>query len=403
MSTDAFAIFEAAHGGGVILDPHTRWNQLRRDCPVFVGDADPLVAEGGSSIAGDRPVYTVLGFDAVTEVLRDGTTYATSIIHDMMGPVLGNIILGMDPIAHREHRALVQELFSRRTLVDWTEKVIVPVVDDHISKFENDGRADLVSQLTFTFPVFVIAALLGLPDEDLPDFHRWAVEMICLPFDPELGIAGSARLAEYFTPLVAQRRADPRTDVISTLATAELHGARLTDQEIVDFLRFLLEAGAETTYRSSSNLLYALLTRPDVLDDVRDNRDLLPRAMEEALRWEPPLTVIFRVATVDTVLAGVPIPAGSVISINLGAANRDEKRWDNPDVFDIYRPALAHHAFGFGPHICLGMHLARAETLVMMNAVLDRLPKLRLDPTVDDIAISGGTFRAPRALPVLFG
>src|SRR6187551_2787072 len=127
MSSDVFEIFEAAHGGGVILDPHTRWNQLRRDCPVFVGDADPLVVEGGSSIAGDRPVHTVLGFDAVTEVLRDGTTYATSIIHDMMGPVLGNIILGMDPVAHREHRALVQELFSRRTLVDWTEKVIVPV------------------------------------------------------------------------------------------------------------------------------------------------------------------------------------------------------------------------------------------------------------------------------------
>ena len=199
MSNDVFAIFEAAHGGGVILDPHTRWNELRRDCPVYVGDADPLVAAGGPSIAGDGKVFSVLGFDAVTEVLRDGATFSTSIVHDMMGPVLGTIILGMDPIAHREHRGLVQELFSRRTLVDWTERVIVPVVDDHVARFENDGRADLVSQLTFTFPVFVIAALLGLPEKDLPDFHRWAVEMICLPFDPELGIAGSARLAEYFT------------------------------------------------------------------------------------------------------------------------------------------------------------------------------------------------------------
>ena len=105
----------------------------------------------------------------------------------------------------------------------------------------------------------------------------------------------------------------------------------------------------------------------------------------------------------DTELAGVAIPAGSVISVNLGAANRDEQRWDNPDVFDIHRPALAHHAFGFGAHICLGMHLARAETLVMMNAVLDRLPNLRLDPTAEQVAISGSTFRAPRALPVLFG
>ena len=155
-------------------------------------------------------------------------------------------------------------------MAEWTDRVIVPVVDEHIARFENDGRADLVSQLTFTFPVFVIAALLGLPDEDLPDFHRWAVEMICMPFDPALGVAGSAKLAEYFTPLVASRRADPRTDVISTLASAELHGERLTDQEVVDFLRFLLEAGAETTYRSSSNLLYGLLTQPSVLDEVRE-------------------------------------------------------------------------------------------------------------------------------------
>ena len=116
-----------------------------------------------------------------------------------------------------------------------------------------------MSELTFSFPVFVIADMLGLPSEDLAMFHRWAVEMICLPFNPQLGLSGSAKLAEYFAPIVAARRAEPRDDVISVLATSRLDGRSLVDQEIVDFLRFLLEAGAETTYRSSSNLLYGLL------------------------------------------------------------------------------------------------------------------------------------------------
>lgn len=402
MSKDVFQIFEAAHGAGIVVDPYPRWKELRTECPVQEGDRDPLVEAGGPSIFGDRRVFTVLGFDAVTEALRDSDRFSTDIVNEFMGPVLGKIILGMEPVAHKEHRALVQQSFSRRAMVDWTERIIKPVVDSHISRFEGAGSADLVSELTFSFPVYVIAGMLGLPEEDLPDFHRWAVEMICLPFDPELGMAGSAKLAEYFTPLVAERRANPRPDVISTLATAQLHGAALTDEEVVDYLRFLLEAGAETTYRSSSNLLFGLLSNPDVLDEVRTNRDLLPQAIEEALRWEPPLTMTFRGAAVDTELAGVTIPKGSVLSINAGAANRDDGRWKNPDEFDIHRPALAHHAFGFGAHMCLGMHLARAETLVMMNALLDRLDNLRLDPAAENLCISGGTFRAPQSLPVLF-
>ncbi len=402
MDHDVFSDFDSAHGSGVIADPHTRWAELRRQCPVQAGDRDPLVEGGAPSIFGDRAVFTVLGFDAATEVFRDKARFTTSVFNELMGPVLGEVILGMEPDDHRTHRALVQDAFSRRAMERWTSEVIGPVVDEHLARFERSGRADLVADLTFSFPVFVIAAMLGLPEEDLGDFHRWAVEMISLPFNPELGIAGSMRLAEYFAPLVEQRRAHPRADVISTLATAQLEGRGLTDQQIVDFLRFLLEAGAETTFRSSSNLLYGLLTHPEFLDEVRGNRELLPAVIEEALRWEPPLTMVFRGAAFDTELAGVPIPGGAVLAVNIGAANRDEGRWSDPDLFDIHRPPLAHIAFGSGPHVCLGMHLARAETLVMMNAVLDRLPNLRINPGGGDVGITGSTFRAPKALPVLF-
>ena len=403
MSSDVFKIFETAHGAGTVVDPYPRWQELRRECPVQEGDCDPLVEAGGQSMFGDDRVFTVLGYEAVAEALRDNTRFSTDIINDMMGPVLGKIILGMEPQAHREHRALIQQVFSRKAMADWVERVVVPVVDSHISAFERRGSSDLVADLTFSSPVFVIAGLLGLPEKDLPDFHRWSVEMICLPFDPELGMAGSARLASYFGQIIAERRADPHDDIISTLVTAEIDGEPLTDQVIIDYLRFLLEAGAETTYRSSSNLLVGLLKNPSVLEEVRNNRALLPQAVEEALRWEGPLTTTPRRAMVDTLLAGVEIPKGSALSVNTAAANRDESRWKDPDVFDIHREPIPHIAFGVGAHMCLGMHLARAETMVMMNAVLDRLEDLRLDPDADDVVVTGSTFRAPQALPVVFG
>ena len=138
-------------------------------------------------------------------------------------------------------------------MADWERNVVTPIVNDHLERVEELGRADLVRDLTFHFPVYVIAEMLGLPKEDLADFHRWSVEMLCLVFDPEMGFAGSEKLARDFAPLVAARRRDPRIDLISTLASGEVDGHTLTDEEIISFLRFLLEAGAETIYRSTSN------------------------------------------------------------------------------------------------------------------------------------------------------
>lgn len=132
-------------------------------------------------------------------------------------------------------------------------------------------------------------------------------------------------------------------------------------------------------------------------------RSLIPWAIEEAVRWEPPLLTITRVATRDTELAGVPIPAGSAVMPMLGAANRDETRYPDPDRFDIFRTPTPHISWGIGVHVCLGMHLARLEMTVALNALLDRLPGLRLDPAGDDPHIRGQVFRSPTSLPVLFG
>lgn len=284
----------------------------------------------------------------------------------------------------------------------WEHAIVAPIVQGRIDAFVARGHADLVRELTLPFPIEVIAAMLGLPQEDLPRFHRWAVELISISVDIGRGLTASQRLRDYFAEILAVRRTAPRDDLISVLATAELDGQRLTDEEIFAFLRLLLPAGAETTYRSSSNLLFGLLTQPEQLDALRRDRTLMKRAIEEALRWEAPLTGIARLAIRDTELGGVAIPKGAVIAVCLGAANRDDSRWDRPDEFDIFREPKPHLAFAYGAHTCLGMHLARMETRILINGLLDALPELRLDPAADDVHITGLAFRAPRTLPVMF-
>jgi cytochrome P450 len=209
-------------------------------------------------------------------------------------------------------------------------------------------------------------------------------------------------LYDYFCRIIEDRRVNPSDDVISVLTKAELEGVRLTNDEICAFLRLLLPAGAETTYRSSSNLLFGLLTHPEQLDALRNDRALMTQAIEEGLRWEPPLLTIMRTATRDTVVDGVEVNAGATIVVNMGSANHDEKVWDRSEEFDILRPPKQHMSFAWGPHMCLGLHLARMETRVVLSRLLDRLPGLRLDPDADAPYITGMTFRAPPALPVVW-
>jgi cytochrome P450 len=245
--------------------------------------------------------------------------------------------------------------------------------------------------------------MLGIPVNARPLFHQLAVELISIAFDMKTAMTASHRLRELFAEILRTRRARPQEDLVSMLASAELDdGSRLDDESIFGFLRLLAPAGAETTYRSSSNLVFGLLSNPNQFQQVRRNRSLIPQAIEEGVRWECPLTGIMRMTTEDVDVCGVEIPAGSMIHVNVGSANRDESRWERANEFDIFRPQRQHMAFAFGAHACLGMHLARMETRVLLEALMDRLSNLRLDPAAADVHITGQMFRAPLALPVLF-
>ena len=394
----AFEVFDDAVAGDS-RDPYPELAAARKANPVQRLDMSNMPHDEA------KPVFFVYRYDDILEVLRDGETYSSGqIIELIMGDVMGrHIMLGMDDPEHRRYRALVSTAFGPKAIARWEAQLIDPIASDLIDRFDGRGHAELVREFTFPYPTQVIAGMLGLPRADYQRFQRWSIAILSVFTKRAAAIAASEQVKEYLARILDDRRREPRDDLISDLAQAELDGERLSDEEIYSFLRLLLPAGVETTYRSTGNLLFSLLSRPDQLDAVRADRSLIPQAIEETVRYEAPLLNITRIATRDTVLGGVPVPAGSTMMTMLAAANRDESRWNDPDHYDIFRAARPSVAWGQGPHICLGMHLARVEMRVALNLLLDRLPGLRLDPDGDDPHIRGQVFRSPTSLPVLFG
>lgn len=387
---------------GDLRDPYPRQAELRRESPVHTGPVDLGTGLPDEDPGRPAPV-TVFGFDEVVSVLRDDETYSSTVYEGIMGSVMGRTILQMDEPEHRVHRALVAPAFRTKVLERWEDGLVRTVVDELIDSFCERGTADLVQELTFHFPVQVIARILGLPRADFPIFQRWAVEITSVVANWDRGMAASAALRDYFADVLDERRRQPADDLISDLVSVEVDGRKLDDEEIYSFLRLLLPAGVETTYRASGNLLFGLLTSPDQLRAVQADRSLLPVAFEEGIRWEPPVTIILRRATADADLAGVPVAEGADVGLLLGSANRDERKYEHPDVFDLARASRQSVGFGFGVHVCLGMHLARMEARVAIDALLDRLPDIELAPTGDqDPHIRGLAFRSPVSLPVAF-
>ena len=396
---DELGLFDDAVAGDV-RDPYPELAEARRQHPVQKLDSSLMPHEEG------QEVFFVYRHEDIAQVLRDAETFSSAHIIDLiMGPVMGEyIMLGMDDPQHRRYRALVSTAFRQKVLAQWENELVVGVATELIDAFAGRGRAELVREFTFPFPTQVISGILGLPREDYRQFQRWSTAILSFFTKLDEAVQASQEVKDYMAVILAERRREPREDLISELAHAELDGERLSDEEIFSFLRLLLPAGVETTYRATGNMLFSLLSNPEQLAAVRADRDLVPQTIEESLRLETPLLNITRLATRDTEVAGVPVPQGSTVMLMLAAANHDEARYGEPDQFDIHRESPKPHiSFGHGPHACLGTHLARLEMRVSLNLLLDRLPNLRLDPAGDDPHIRGQVFRSPTSLPVQFG
>jgi cytochrome P450 len=382
-----------------IRDPYPYFAQKRDGTGVFHG----TVVDYSKTPESLRPKnsFAAMSFDAVNTAFRDGKIFSSTYYDNTIGLFIGPSILAMEGKKHREHRNLVAAAFKSKALARWEPAIVRPICDALIDEFIDTGHADLVRDFTFEFPTRVIANLLGLPAEDLPAFRQRAVQLINYTVKYERAFEASAALKDYFLDQIERRRAKPTEDIIGDLVSAEIDGEKLSDEAIYSFLRLLLPAGLETTYRSSGNLLFLLFTHPEQFAAVQADRALIAPAIEEGLRFETPLTTVQRFTSEDTVLQGIKIPAQSAVDLCVGSANRDQHRWERSAHFDIFRKQLPHISFAAGEHTCLGLHLARMETRVALECLLSRVTNLKL-VTDDDPHIYGQPFRSPTALPVTF-
>jgi cytochrome P450 len=405
VAQDVFAAKDRLGGIGLVRDPHPRLHELRQQCPVHRGSVSGLFGLVGPDnyLIRDEEQVSVFRWDDVDAAFRDAATYSNAYYAPSLA-VIGRTILEMDPPEHQRYRSLLQGAFTRAEVARWEHAFVRPLVARRLLELQPLGRADLAADFAFHYPISVIAVAVGLPVEHTPSFYEQAAKLTNVAVDAEARQAASDDLGAMARTVIAERRREPQHDLITALVQAEVTGSdgtrsQLTDDEIVAFVRLLVPAGAQTTYRTLTNLLFALLTHPEQYRMLVEDRSLIPRAIEEGLRWEAPLMSFGRRATTDATIAGHDIPAGTTVNLCVHAANHDPARWDDPDRFDITRPPKGNLAFGQGNHICLGIHFARMELRVALELILDHLPNLRLDPDADDLHIGGLSSRCAVALP----
>ena len=386
---------------GATLDPYPQIAEWRSSAAVLEGDYRSKMGLT-SALYPDRKVFTVVGTKEILEVLTDMDRFSNEAYKFNIGRTFGEgSISTMDNPEHGRWRKIFQKIFLPQNVKPWGEEIVDPIVKSLMDRFIPRGRADLIEEFTILYPFGIIYKQLDLPMDDIRTFQRLAIGQTDY-VNADKAFEAGRKQGAYFAQLVEERRKAPGKDLVSLLANTEVDGDYLPDLVLISFLRQLMNAAGDTTYRATSILLTALLNNPDQFDAIRADRTLIPQAIEEALRWDGPVLVQLRMAKADTVLGGVEIPAGSLLDVVAGAANRDPALYPHPDRFDIFRERKPHFSFSRGPHICVGQHLARVEMTRALHAVLDNLPNLRFDPDKPRPEIRGSMMRVPRHLYVRF-
>jgi cytochrome P450 len=352
-------------------NPYPAYQALREHSPVHYIS---IPANPSSGI--DRPIWAwgLLKYHDVYTALRDHETFSSeSPVAGQFGPPL--VLIQDDPPRHTRFRRIVNKAFTLKR-VEALEPWITKIADELLDHIGNQ-ETDMVEAFTVPLPMRVIARLLGIPEEDYATFKRWS--------DAFLSTVGADRndrmqnvqdMVAYFGQMAVARRTQGADDLITALVEAEIEGESLQDWEILGFCILLLIAGNETTTNLLGNLLNLLVDRPDLWQQLRNDRSLVETVIEETLRYESPVQRLFRTATRDLEFSGVNIAKGDRITIFYGAANRDAAEFPNPDEFRLDRSLRNHVAFGMGIHYCLGAPLARAEARIALNTFLDRFPHL---------------------------
>lgn len=368
-----------------------RWNI--HPCHSWLRGIRP---DGPVQFSEEMGVWNVLDYREVFGVINDPRTFSSKTAYLAPVTIDQSFTEGdfaqMDPPDQTRYRKLVSKAFTPR-VVAGLEPRIVEITGKLLDAMAGKPRIDLVEELAYPLPVIVIAELMGIPTDDLEMFKKQAYIVI----EQLNGVAFLNENAEaqeninaavdQFRPLVeymhdqlAERRRAPREDLMSHLARAEVEGQRLTDNEIVTIANIMLVAGHITTTMMIGNAVACLDANPEAFARVRADRSLVPTALEESLRMLTPSAALSRRTTTEVEIGGVRIPAERLILVWPAAANRDPRRFADPEVFDPARHPNPHLGFGHGVHYCIGSTLAKLQGRIALNALLDRFPVLRTDP-----------------------
>jgi cytochrome P450 len=348
-------------------NPYPVYEQLRNRSPVlFVPQFD---------------VWLIFDYEGVKRSLSDLETFSSAV------PAPKNWFIFDDPPRHTRLRALIMKAFTPQSIASLEPRIrglSRQLLDQAIER----GEMDLANEYSVPLPMMVIAQMLGVPAADLPRYKRWSDEILKLSYSLLRGdeegravdqyASATAEISAELPKWLAQRRAEPRDDLLTRLLQAEVEGERLTEVEILGFFQLLLVAGQETTANLINNAILCFMENPHELARLKQQPQLLPSAIEEALRYRSPLQWLMRTPRRDVTMHGQLIRAGAIVLPVIGSANRDPKQFSDPERFDIARDPNPHIAFGHGIHFCLGAPLARLEARIALSDLLERLTGLEL-------------------------
>ena len=356
-------------------DPYPTYARLRAEAPLYRNE--------------DHDFWALSRYDDVNAAFRDSARFSSadgvSIEPSATGPQAARTMsfLAMDPPRHTRMRGLVSRAFTPRRIAD-LEPRVRELARQHLDRFAGERRCDFVRDFAARLPMDVISEMLGVPEADRDMLRGWADAVVHREdgmYDiPPAGMAAAAQLLAYFADVVADRRKQPCDDLSAALLTAEVEGDRLDDAEVVGFLFLMIIAGNETTAKLLGNALYWLWRNPEQRRAVEADPRLIPRWVEETLRYDGSTQALARTLTSDVELHGEHLRAGDRVVLLIGSGNRDERVFPDADRFDVRRDTSDMLSFGHGLHFCLGAALARLESRVALEEVQTRLRGWEIDP-----------------------
>jgi cytochrome P450 len=394
----------------LLADPYPLYRTLRQASPVLRLPVPNHAGAGVWLLLRHAEVQAVLrgaGFSVDrrrADVVREN---AERLPLELLGEAGGlRSMLIMDAPDHTRVRGLVAKAFTPRRVAALRPR-IEAIVDELLAQVQSRGRMDLIEDFAAPLPAIVIAELLGVPAEDHRQFKQWSSQLVsglasANPLETLARVQrGLEPLLAYLRGIIAERRREPRDDLISAMIAAQEERDALSDAELLATSNLLLVAGHETTTNLIGNGLLALLRHPGELARLREESGLLRGGIEELLRWDSPVQATVRIATEECELGGQRIRPGALVVCGIGAANRDPAAFAEPERLDVGRVENHHLSLGFGSHFCLGAPLARLEAELAFGALLDRLPGLRLAAERLEFR-PNPILRGLRALPVEF-